>query len=160
MTIVPIGSNTNSQKSTVNSPQKRQKLRSTLYSLWTKKGFTLVEVLISVIIISIGGIFILQAFAQEVSALAVSRDSIKATLLLKEKMMELEREINEVGNLNKISLTGKFSEVKEKDFTWVLDLFRCDFSENLIKVRLTCFWQSRGKMRNVTLETFVREKSQ
>ena len=124
----------------------------------SKKGFTLIEVLISVIIISIGGIFILQAFAQEVSALAVSRDNIKAILLLKEKMMEIEREIGKAGNLNGIPLGGKFSEIKEKDFTWALGLFPGDFSENLIRARLTCFWQSKGKIRNVTLETFVRKK--
>lgn len=120
-------------------------------------GFTLVEALLSVVIIAVGTIFILQAFGQEVTAAGIARDNVKATLFLKEKMSEVEGEILRTGNLINFSRGGQFSEAGEKDFSWTLSFLPSKLNEGLTEVWLSCFWKSRGKTCRINLATFVRQ---
>lgn len=124
------------------------------------KGFTLVEALLSIVIISIGTIFILQTFGWELTTLGVAHDNMRAALLLEEKMAEIEKEIIEKGNLELFPVSGKFSAAGEKDFSWTITLLPTAISEGLTEVRLGCFWKSKGKTQSMTLAALVREKNE
>lgn len=123
-------------------------------------GFTLVEALLSVIIIAVGTIFILQAFGQELTAAGISRDNIEAVVFLKEKMTEIEGEILRAGNPVNFPREGRFSGSGEKDFSWTLSFVPSELNEGLAQIYLSCFWKSRGKTCRVNLATFVRQTRQ
>ncbi|MBN3038728.1 MAG: type II secretion system protein [Candidatus Omnitrophica bacterium] len=53
-----------------------------------KTGFTLVEVILSISILSIGLVLILQGFAHSLNVLKISEDNLKATLAAENKMSE------------------------------------------------------------------------
>jgi len=55
------------------------------------KGFTLIEILVSVAILATGIVSILGAFNYCISALAASRDRLDATFFLKQKIAEIEQ---------------------------------------------------------------------
>ena len=55
-----------------------------------EKGFTLIEVLIALVILSTGIVLVLEAFQTSMVALSESRDTIWASLLLKQKLAEVE----------------------------------------------------------------------
>ena len=64
-----------------------------------KKGFTLIELMVSVSILSIGIVFILRSFLNMVSALDVSDAQIKAIQLLASQACVLEEQIKQEGGL-------------------------------------------------------------
>ncbi len=123
----------------------------------SSSGFTLVEALLSVVIIAVGTIFILQAFGQELTAAGISRDNIKAVLFLKEKMTEIEGEISRAGNPVSFPREGRFSGAGEKDFSWTLSFLPSELNKGLTEICLSCFWKSRGKTCRVNLATFARQ---
>jgi type II secretion system protein I len=53
-------------------------------------AFTLIEVLVSLVILSAGIVMVLRAFETSLVALAESRDSLRATMIIKERMAEYE----------------------------------------------------------------------
>ncbi|MFH1856002.1 MAG: prepilin-type N-terminal cleavage/methylation domain-containing protein [Candidatus Omnitrophota bacterium] len=125
-----------------------------------KRGFALIEALLSVVIISIGTIYVLQAFGNELSALGMAQDNLRAVLLLENKMAELQFEIIEKGTLEEYPLSGKFEAAKEKDFLWTLSSFPSSVGEKLREVNLTCYWKSKGKTRNMNVVTLIREAAE
>ena len=53
-------------------------------------GFTLIEVLVTVVILSVGIVAILEAFQASLVALGAAQDSLRGTLLAREKMGDVE----------------------------------------------------------------------
>jgi len=128
-----------------------------IFLIGKTKGFTLVEALLSVVIVAVGTIFILQAFGQELTAAGIAGDNVKAVLFLKEKISELEGGILHSGDLTNLPRSGRFSEAGEKDFSWTLSLIPSKLSEGLTELWLSCFWTSRGKTYRINLATFARQ---
>jgi general secretion pathway protein I len=62
-------------------------------------GFTLIEVLIALVILSTGLVLVLRAFQTSVVALGEARDSLWASLLIADKMTELREDVRTGGTL-------------------------------------------------------------
>lgn len=86
-----------------------------------RHGFTLIEVLISVVILSIGIVAALQAFNISLFALGASRDALRATMLIRGKMAELEMSVLEQGGIEPGSSSGRFLGANA-DFCWELQV--------------------------------------
>ena len=80
-----------------------------------RTGFTLIEVLVAVLILSTGIVFVLRAFDTAVGALAVSRDALDTHLFLKEKISELD-------SCNSVSIFSLPSAGSEGGFQWKSDI--------------------------------------
>jgi prepilin-type N-terminal cleavage/methylation domain-containing protein len=66
-------------------------MRRGTYPLNPEKGFTLIEVMAAVVILAIGIVGVLQAYAGSITTLEVGQFNINAVSLLKEKMADIER---------------------------------------------------------------------
>jgi type II secretion system protein I len=56
------------------------------------QGFTLIEVMVAVLILSTGIIVVLQGYQLALSALEAARDSLRADVVLRERMAQIEAE--------------------------------------------------------------------
>ncbi|MCM8779517.1 MAG: hypothetical protein NC834_07050, partial [Candidatus Omnitrophica bacterium] len=56
-----------------------------------KLGYILVETLISVVILSVGLTLVMNALGSEIHALRISRNYVHASILLEEKLAEIEK---------------------------------------------------------------------
>ncbi len=81
-------------------------------------GFTLVEVLISVLILSIGSVVILQAMAQASSAITLSECRREAVLFSAGKMAETELVLRRALDLEETD--GGSFRIGDQPFTWTL----------------------------------------
>jgi prepilin-type N-terminal cleavage/methylation domain-containing protein len=54
-------------------------------------GFTLIEILVTLVILSVGIVAILHAFQSSLTALGAAGDSLRAELAIREKMAEIEQ---------------------------------------------------------------------
>ena len=119
-----------------------------------QKAFTLVEIMLTITILTVGIIGILRAYATSVNALEVSRDTVDAVCLLKEKMAEIEQAaIDEGGNSPGFS-SGRFEDEFE-NFGWKLEV-KTGSIEDLNEVTLVV---SRvGQPRKFSLVTYAENK--
>jgi len=128
------------------------------------KAFTLIEVMLSVSILSIGLVLILQAFAQSFSVVRISRNNLTATLIVENKMAEAQIQAKEDWDAFESGTDERFyfEGVKcewEMDITpveWETDEM-LDLDEVLNEVKTSLYWKE-GKRRGVVfLDTFMRK---
>lgn len=85
------------------------------------RGFTLIEVMVTVVILTLGIMGILRAYAVSLHALGISADYIDAICLSKEKMAEIEMDKMEYAGLREGIYRGKFNG-RYKGFGWETEI--------------------------------------
>lgn len=101
------------------------------------KGFLLLEIMVSVSILSLGVLLILNSFIRPLRAMEFSKDCFRAGLLLDQKVFELYNSNTQEG-----CSKGVFSDFNEK-FSWEMDA-----SEKEVNLRV--FWNERDKEGDLT----------
>jgi len=86
-------------------------------SLRGPRGFTLIEVLVAIVILSTGIIVVLRAFETSVVALAEARDRMWATMLVGQKLAEAQAYVHEHPGALPPSGSGQFGGSYEA-FRW------------------------------------------
>jgi len=117
-------------------------------------GFTLIEIMVSIAILSIGLIVILQGFTSSLNTLGVCRNNLEASLFAEERMADLEIDIKQ----NKYVFTRELSGSEQKGnlgFQWRIAMTPEIQQEELNRVLTTVSWQE-GKRKGVnSLDTFL-----
>jgi len=121
-------------------------------------GFTLVEILVTLVILSVGIIVVLRAFDTSLFALAESRDCMCAAMLIREKMAELETRLREDGALSG-ERSGTFDghygdyqwETRQQDDTPP----ESGSATNRLSRITTAVWRS-GSSRKYSAATYMR----
>lgn len=127
-------------------------------------GFTLIEVLITLVILSTGIILVLRAFEISLFALGESRDSLWANMLIREKMTDVQTSALENEGVAPMSSTGGFYG-RYRDFRWDLQISRIqvlpdspgggeDEPGSLNRVIITV-WR-KGSGRRYSIATYLR----
>jgi len=113
------------------------------------KGFLLLEVMVSVAILSIGLVFVLGSFMSSIRAMSLSEDYFKASLLLEDKLYEVYNT-----ELKERSLSDEFDDFGKR-FSWHLDVEKLeDFP--LFQVGLKILWDKRTRQHELSLITYFR----
>lgn len=121
------------------------------YGLKNNKAFSLLELIITIAILSIGIIVVLQALSTCARAVGFSCDIIDAVFLAEDKIQELE--FKEKQNL--ISKEPKEIREKKEKFAWGYSLsLEPDF--NLYRLKFDITWQRLNREEKLELETYLR----
>lgn len=80
-------------------------------------GFTLPEVLVSVVILATGIVAILQAFNVSLSVLGESRSILKGNMLIMQKMAEVELASITLGDIETGTTSGSFDR-ENNNYQW------------------------------------------
>lgn len=113
-----------------------------------KKGYLLVEVLVSLSILAIGLLSINRSFSISTWANIYNQDYRIATLLAQEKLSEVESN----PNLSFDTTRGGFGEGYAA-YSWQLEISPA--KDKLAKVILTIFWERRSKDYQLKVRTLV-----
>ena len=113
-----------------------------------KKGFLLLEVLVSVIIITVGLVYIIRSFSMSTRAIATSRDYIKAASLMEDKLWELEQ----ARQVERGEDKGYFDD--ERKFTWEIKAEEEEESP-VNKMELDVSWKRRERSQSISLVTYI-----
>ena len=120
-----------------------------------KQGFTLIEVMLSVVILSLGFSLILQGFSQALSTLRISGNNAKASVLADSKMAELQINALE-GQDALVSGVNEKILLNNIEFYWRSEVTLDQEDENLNKTVATLSWQE-GKRKGATpIVTYLR----
>ncbi len=128
----------------------------------TKYGFTLIEVMVSVAILAVGLALVLQGFAFSLNVLRISQDNLKATLVAKNKMAELQLQIKEdrdsfVKGLDEEFESGDMEyrwEVKVEPVEWEIEEIS-EAHEALNEVTACLSWEEGKRKGDVPIVTYM-----
>lgn len=119
------------------------------------RGVTLVEVLLAVVVLSVGMVGVLRAYATSVGALEISRETVNTIELLKEKMADIEQTMIEQGGVSAGSASGQF-EGESGDYGWTWEA-GTTARESLCELALSVFRIDDGA-RQFSVVTYARDK--
>lgn len=126
-------------------------------------GFTLVEVMISVVILGFGLAIIIQSFASAIRGLDSCQNYIQSLRFAQDKMNELTlTSLEEKGSSPKI----KSGEVKlgNRQFNWqteISEILKPEYlSKDFVEVSVNLDWRERGISKNSTLVTYLPKKKE
>jgi len=123
-----------------------------------KKGILLLEVMVSIVVITSGLLFVMKVYSTAKEALNRSRDLFKYSLLLEEKIYDFE----ERGNIAEGKEENHFPDAK--DYSWSVEATplaaeRQDMSD-LCNVRLTAFYNKAASGYRYSIFTYLEKKKQ
>lgn len=117
-------------------------------------GFTLVEILVTLAILSAVLPALLQVFSSAIRNQGLSDTQTTALYLIKFRMAELELDgYPEVGEE-----TGEFGENSRYQWHSVVEDIQSEEVQSLRRIQVTVSWQHLGKERSMSMHTFVADR--
>ncbi len=128
--------------------QKAEGMMSLAGKRQRDKGFLLLEIMMSVSILSIGVLLILNSFVKLIKATELSEDYFRAGLLLEEKLTEVYNGYAKEG-LSK----GEFKDPSNR-FSWELYLAKSE-DDSCREVSLKVLWREKDKEEDLSVSTCI-----
>lgn len=118
------------------------------------RGFTLIEIMISIAILSLGLILNLQGLTHCLSILRISQNNLETSLLAEEKMAEFEIAAKqETGSFFK--QTSGESQSGNIEFKWQIRLTPDNEYEDLNEVLTTVYWKEGIRSGSSVFSTYL-----
>ena len=117
----------------------------------SRRGFTLIEVLVALVVVTAGLTIIAQGFMTGGRASVASQHETIATMLAESKMAEVEAGILTTQS----SASGTF-EPERPEFSWTLQP-ESTTTTGLTKLTLTVTWKERNEDRTFALTRLMKE---
>lgn len=115
------------------------------------KGFTLLEVIISMVVVVVGLVLISQAFSVSLHAVGVSDKATLVKMLAEQQIAQLE--MQSFSNLQ--STNGNFSP-DHSEITWQEDVANTSLS-NLKQVTLTISWTENNATQSLVITKLIAD---
>jgi len=122
----------------------------------TNTAFTLVEVMVTTAVLSLGAVLIYEAFFTSLNAFDYCSDYLNIAPWVDEKIWQVEDYLRCFGSSDKIATTGTLTS-KSKRFDWVLSCNLIDGNsvQDLYKINLVLFWQQGERKKELARTTYA-----
>ncbi len=128
-------------------------LRSSVYGL--NKGVTFFEILLTVVVLSVGMVGVLRVYAASLSILEVVGDTINSLVLTQEKMADSEQTALEEGGISIGTSSGQFNK-RLGDYIWESNATASAIA-GLDALTFTVY--RAGSSRRFQLATYIEDKN-
>jgi prepilin-type N-terminal cleavage/methylation domain-containing protein len=115
------------------------------------KGFTLVEVMVTAMVLSLGAMLLYQAFFLSLSTFDYCSDYLRVSPWMDEKVWEVQDELARRGAQAGIDTNGELLSIS-RGFIWDVSYGCIDEKNGLYKIDLSLSWQ-RGQKKISLLRT-------
>lgn len=126
-------------------------------------GFTLVEVLISMVILGLGLVVILQSYLAAMNAVQSSQDLLTAARFIGGKSTEMEVEAYENDGLAPAVIQGAFPS-GGRAFNWTVDIAETRESyrhaNDTVSVLVRLDWRERSRKKSASLLSYLPRKKE
>jgi len=125
-----------------------------LTETFSKRGFTLIEVMVTVAILAFGIVSIYQALFVSVDAYGYYTHYFSTQDWISEKIWEVQEELTDSNMLEVTRTSGQFVRT-HKTFDWIMVVSLLDADEGLYKVNVTLTWREGDKMASTSREAYL-----
>ncbi len=133
---------------------KMTNMRDNQNNISVENGFTLIEILVTLTILTLTMPALVRSFGQAQREQALSENKTTALYLLKYQMALIESEgFPEIG-----SESGEFGEGSR--YTWTSEITDVESEEieGLRSINLTVIWQEQGKEKSISVATLMSDR--
>jgi len=133
---------------------KMTNMRDNQNNISVENGFTLIEILVTLTILTLTMPALVRSFGQAQREQALSENKTTALYLLKYQMALIESEgFPEIG-----SDSGEFGEGSR--YTWTSEITDVESEEieGLRSINLTVIWQEQGKEKSISVATLMSDR--
>jgi len=129
------------------------------------RGFTFVELMITMVVVTVGLVFIIQGFIIASNVLNTAQNYLAVIPFLEAKMQDIEASARINNGVDRHSDEGEFAFLA-KNFKWNLEVVGAkqeeepDLSEDLNEVSLKVSWQERNSAKDLSAMTYLRNKKE
>ncbi len=117
-----------------------------------QNGFLLLETLLAIVFLTVGLTTVLRSYGSSLDSLGISADYTKALVLLERSLWPYEA----AGSIVPGTYSGEFSE-EDENFQWEVEASEL-IELGICEVRATVSWERRGKIRHVSLVTYLKRE--
>lgn len=121
-------------------------------------GFTLIEIMLAVVILSFGLVLVLRSFATALDGITRSENVKAASYLLEEKMEEIKEKAKEEDGIKRGTSSGQFTVLTPRRCEWSLEVVPSGVDEDLNEVKLEISWQEGKSKRSLFGTTYLENK--
>ena len=118
------------------------------------RGFTLIEIMISIAILSVGLILVIQGLTQCLSILRISQDNLETSLLAEEKIAELEIAAKQEKGTFFKETSGE-TQSGNIEFKWQIRLTPDQEYEDLNEALTTVSWKEGTRKGASVFDTYL-----
>jgi prepilin-type N-terminal cleavage/methylation domain-containing protein len=120
------------------------------------RGFTLIETLVAVSVLSLGLVMLYEAFFSCLNAFSYSQRRLDVQQWMDEKLWELEDELIRRGALVMVEHAGRFTK-NNNHFFWQMsiDLLDSASEANLYRLDLNVYWRQAQKNIRLSQAAYV-----
>ncbi|MCK9555398.1 prepilin-type N-terminal cleavage/methylation domain-containing protein [bacterium] len=128
-------------------------------------GFTLIEVMIAVAIVSIGLVMILQGFVSSLNAVKISEGTLTACMIADSRMAYAQLESENNPEFMRAESSEAFVS-ENLEFSWefipeIIDMPETgDINEELFSVTSVLNWKDGKRKGDIKIETLFRQKKE
>lgn len=113
------------------------------------RGFTLIEVILSIIILAVGIVSVQRVFMGALSALSVIENWSQAERLLAEKVWEIGREVREKGKKFQKRKDSGLLLGSDRVYQYNMSIRELGPDANLMEAKAIVFWGNQGPGRSI-----------
>ncbi len=118
------------------------------------RGFTLIEIMVATAVLSLGTVFIYEAFFSSLDAFNYCSNYLNVASWMDEKVWQAQEALGRFGPQAKIQTAGMFTS-NNKDFKWSLSNRLIDKKEGLYRIDLALSWQEGSRKRKLTRAAYA-----
>ena len=118
------------------------------------RGMTLIEILVSVTLLSVGLILLYQPLLASLDALAYVDDRIQANYLISGKLWELEEKASKLGRLPAFASQGTWLG-KDKTFNFKMAAEPMSLDRQLQQIKVGVSWRGAGRNKKMVRSAYV-----
>lgn len=119
-----------------------------------KKGFTLIEVVMTGAILAFGIVSIFEAFFISVDTYSYYTHYLNTQDWISEKIWEVQSKLINSGEVEVERTSGQIVR-DHKTYDWIMVVDLLDETQGLYKVKVTLSWNEGNKKINATRETYL-----
>ncbi|MFH1191007.1 MAG: prepilin-type N-terminal cleavage/methylation domain-containing protein [Candidatus Omnitrophota bacterium] len=126
------------------------------------RGFTLVEIMISVLILGVGLTSVANSYILALRGAAFVENNITALIIAKEKFENLE--FASLKGAIPFSSPAEIIKSSSRDYNYQQEITliteSVDLAEHLVSACLTVSWREKNSLKNVTLTSFLLKQKE
>ena len=120
-------------------------------------GFTLVEVMVTVVVLSVGLVAVYEAFLVSLDTMGIFHNRLNAQFIATEQIDRIQRELNlPTGTFLPSSQSG-IREIDNRKFAWQLVLSLDDINQELYSVNAIVLWKDAQRERSINRQAYVKK---